>query len=135
MLRSEGPGVGAAGAQGTHLAPRSGSPAELLAVAAQQLVGFDQDLAVVRQLARDRLADRAIGRRIALLLLPEAEAEQDPQSVGVEGENGNGAAEEQYFFRGGLSDRRKALETGDRLPAWPREQPGDVSREFFQGDR
>jgi hypothetical protein len=62
--------------------------AELLAVAAQELVGLDENAAVVRELDCGGRLRGAVGLRVTFLFLAVAEPQEDAQAVGVEGEYG-----------------------------------------------
>lgn len=79
--------------------------AKLLAVAAQELVGLDESATVLRDLSGGRVLRRTVRLRIVLFFPAETQTQQHAQAVGIEGEHGKSAREQEDLFGAGVPDR------------------------------
>ena len=110
-------------------------------MAAQELVRFYENRHFFGQIDLGGGLGGAVGLRVALILLAEAQTEQDAQAVGVESEDGKRARKEEDLFGAGIADRRELLRafrasaggparTPERLPSNSSCAIAAISRSF-----
>src|SRR6266849_2246951 len=77
--------------------------AKLLAMLAEENVGADEAVEILRNLILHRFLGSAIGGRVILFVFAEAEAAENTQTIRIESEDAMAAAEQEDFLRAGIA--------------------------------
>ena len=110
------------------------SETQLLAVAAQQLVSGDEPLVVIRELVHHGLLHGPVRDGVAVVLFPEAEAQEHAQAIRLQGQDRIAPSEEQNFFGTRLADAGEFLKRPFGLGRRPSEHWTQIAIELIEDD-
>src|SRR2546429_3060364 len=109
--------------------------AKFLAVPAKELVCLDAGRAGSRDLRVRGGLRSLVGLRVTFFLLTEAQPQQDPQSVGIERQDGRASREEENLLCARLADRRKLPESPDRVLGLAAHGSVEIAVKVLERDR
>ena len=104
-------------------------------MAPQELMCLDENADVRREISGGGFLRRAVRLRVVLVFPAEAQAQEDAQAVGIEGEHGKGAREQEDFFGAGVADRGELLQGLDGLFGRTPENAGEVAAVLLERGR
>jgi hypothetical protein len=90
---------------------------------------------VLRDLSVGRLLRRTVRIRVAFVFPAEAQTPQDAQAVGIEGEHGKSAREQEDLFGAGVADRGELLQGLDGILGGTPESAREVAAELLERGR